>query len=220
MWKLSLIIIILFFTTSLPAATDYIDDDGNYYAQTSDQVPYWGIRIDRLGIVNSEGGEVSVITSTTDVVNVADQSISAGSTAGYFSQNVSITPGTYTRIHFRQGANSIFRGCIYDPVQDKYRATPDGTLYDSKAEALAAASDLTIAHSAIEDEYLSMSPHVTVEEGKTYTLTILWDNYGLGAGIPEEGEPVGDFGVGLLWDPGNGEFKDGMLKETYLLREQ
>lgn len=203
--------------TFIFAATEYIDDDGNYYAQTSDQVPVWEIVIEELGLVKDTQEEVALISSSTSAVNIADPNIAAGGVAGYFAQAVELSPGTYTQIHLRQGSTSTLRGCIYDPVEEQYRATPDGTLYDTKAEALSNAADLILTYSGVEDEYLSLDPTVTVVEGKTYTMTILWKNYGLEAGIPSEGEPVGDFGVGLVWNPTTEEFSDGMLKDSYIL---
>lgn len=218
--KIAFLICILFVFssgTSIFASTDYIDDNGCYYAQTSDQVPVWEIVIEHLGLVKNTGDEVTLISSSTSAVNIADPAIAAGGVAGYFSQNLEISPGTYTQIHFRQGGISTLRGCIYDPVEEKYRATPDGTLYDTKEEALSNSGNLSLTYDSVEDEYLAMDPTVTISEGETYTLTILWKNYGLEAGIPEEGEPEGNFGVGLVWDPDTGEFSDGMLKDTYTL---
>lgn len=196
-----------------------VDDEGFYYADSSDQILEWNITIEHLGFRKADGTEVVIIGTATNPINIADPSVSAGSTAGYFAQNVHIEPGTYTTIHFRQGATSSFKGCI-QIADNTWRATGKGnTSYPSKADALNAATTQSFTFDAADDEYLSMSPHVTVEAGKSYRTIILWKVYGTTPGIPEEGEPVGDFGVGLVWDPVTPEFTDGFLNETYIIQE-
>ena len=229
MWKIKTFISIIsifylsFCGTLIFAATAYIDDDGYYYAQSSDQVPVWGLIIDSLSLVDSEGGETEIISSPTGVVNIADPGIAAGGIAGYFAENCPIPAAAYTQVHIKWGVQNTFRGCIYDPViegENKWRATPDGTLYGSKQDALANSSTLDSTFESSEEEYLPLASTVTVGEGETYTLKILWENFGLEAGIPSEGEPEGDFGVGLVWDPEEEEFKDGMLRDSYALEKQ
>lgn len=194
------------------------DDFNCFYADSADQIPEWWVKMDYLAVQRDDGTIAEIITSPTDYINIASANV--GEVADYFVRNISLPPGTYDTILFQQGEISTFKGCI-QIGDDTWRATGQGnTEYLTKAAALAAATEQIFTFGEVEYEELSVDP-ITIEDGKTYTLQILWTVAGAQRGIEEEGEdPTKWYGNGLLWDENAGEFIEGMLAEEYIVIEE
>lgn len=189
-----------------------VDDNGCFYADDRTQIEIWNISTDYFSLVRDDGREVVIISSPTDSINIADPNIDTGEIAAYFAQNITIPAGTYTHFYFEQGDGVSFKGCIQiGPGQ--WKATGQAGIYDNKDDALTNAVLLDI-DTFYDRELVDLGDGFIIEDGKSYTLKILWQVSGT-----DEGDAGEDAGVGLIWDPAEGKFTEGLICEEHIVEE-
>lgn len=200
------------------------DDYGDYYIEnkgTDGDVTKFEVTIERLTLKNSlTGAEVTLMdTAVTKDITQA----SSGQVAAYFKQNIVIDAGQYNQVGVQFNASSTIRGAVQIPIGEsnagKFYATNQGaTLYDTLIAALSASGDLVDPDAHPGDlEYVPESPTgtITIEDGKSYTLKVLWSVCGL-----ETDEVSNDAGVGIVWDTSASEMIVGMMQEQYIMVDQ
>lgn len=208
----SVAVVFLFSGTSFSA----VDGEGNYYISdkwpsgTADgNIQEWRITIEYLALIKTDGTVVELLTSPVTKNLLSED---AGSISAYFATGASIPTGSYKQVRIQQGATTTMKGWIDEA--GTFYTTRDGTpnylnTAASEAQAEAFAETITIEHGGGVTDDVPENPNldepVVVEDGKSYTLKILWYAVGLESGN----------GVGLVWDVDNTEFIEGMLCEQY-----
>ena len=191
------------------------DSEGNYYISekypdgTYDgNIKEWAVKINYLALIKTDGTVVDVMTSP---VSLDLLTANKGSIAGHFKTGASLPAGNYKQVRITQGAPSYMRGWIAGPWASPFRYTKDSdpnfgeTTDEGDAESLA--ETIEVHETCTDDVPENPTGYVTVEEGKSYELRIFWYAVGLES----------DKGVGLVFDMGTNEFREGMLCEQYIL---